>query len=144
MINLKSKQKIALDTNIFICALNPKDSRHKLCLKILEQIGQKDINAFISTMVLEEFFVKIYKLKKLQEIDYFLDFITMRGLAVIMDVNKDIALSAAKIRAEFNVEAPDAIHLASAVESGAKLFITTDRKLPRKVGKLTIKIIDIP
>lgn len=140
MINLKFKQKIALDTNIFICALNIKDLRHKICLNILEQIDQKNISAFIFTMVLEEFFTKIYKLNK-QGIDYFLDFFVMKGKVMVVDINKDVALKAAKIRAQFNLKAPDALHLASALESGARIFITTDRKLPRKIGKLTINLL---
>lgn len=37
---------------------------------------------------------------------------------------------------------PDAIHLASAIESGAKIFITTDNKLPRKIVGLTIQALD--
>lgn len=141
MINLKPKQKIALDTNIFICALNQEDSRHKVCLKILEQVDQKGINAFVSAIVLEEFFVKIYKLNKQKEINYFLDFITMGGSVVVIDVNRDIALTAAKIRANYYIKVPDAIHLASAIEAGAKIFVTTDKKLPRKIGKLTIKVL---
>lgn len=141
MINLKAKQKIALDTNIFICALNKKDLRHKVCLQVLEQINQKNIIAFISTIVLEEFFVKIYKLNKQKEVGYFLDFITMGGLTPIIDVSKKIALRAAKIRAEFNLKGPDALHLASAIEVRAKTFITTDKRLPRKIGKLNVKVL---
>lgn len=142
MINLKSKQKIALDTNIFICALNKNDSRHIVCLEILKQINPKDINAFISALVLEEFFIRIYKQNQVQNIPYLLDFITVGRIITILDINSKIALKAGELRAEYaTLKTPDAIHLASAIICGASLFITADKKLPRKIGKLKVKVL---
>lgn len=142
MINLKSKQKIALDTNIFICALNQKDARYEVCLNILQQIDQKGINAFISTIVLEEFFIQAFKQKQVQKIPYLLDFITGGNIITLLDITSKIALKAAQLRADYtSLRAPDALHLASAVETGAKVFFTTDRKLPRKIGRLKVEIL---
>lgn len=92
-------------------------------------------------MVVEEFFVKVYKSGREKELESILDFITLGGLAKLVDVNKQIALLAAKIRADYRIQAPDAIYLASAIEAGAKVFITTDKRLPKKVGKITVKIL---
>lgn len=141
MINLRIQQKVAFDTNIFICALNQKDNRHKEALYTLEEIKKRGLSAAISILVLGEFFIRIYKQNRGKETSSLLDFITIGGLVVILDVDKEIALLAAKLRAKFpSLRTPDAIHLASAIESGAKVFITTDKKLPRKVGKLKVEV----
>ena len=133
---------IALDTNIFISAFNEKSPKNKQTRELLDQIQNDSIKVFISVILLEEFFVRVYKLKQEAETDTFLDFIALGGLCTIIDTNKPIALLAAKLRAQYpSLRAPDAIHLASAIESGARIFITTDRRLPKKIGKLEIKTI---
>jgi predicted nucleic acid-binding protein len=45
-----------------------------------------------------------------------------------------IADRAAQLRGEHRLEAPDAIHLATALESGATVFVTNDRDLPPLPG----------
>lgn len=142
MINIHNLGKVALDTNIFICALNLKDSRQEAALSILEEIKKKQLNASVSVLVLEEFFIRIHKQNREKEISSLLNFITIGELLVILDVNKEIALLAAKLRAEYpSLRSPDAIHLASAINVGAGVFITTDKRLPRKVDKLTVKVL---
>lgn len=132
---------IALDSNIFIRSLDDPGSLGEKSRNLLEDLRQTAPKVFISVMVLEEFFVKVYKQGRAADLNNILDFITMGGLATLVDVNRQIALLAAKIRADYNIKAPDAIHLASVIESGAKVFITTDKRLPRKIGKLTIKVL---
>lgn len=132
---------IALDSNIFIRSLDDPGPLGEKSRTFLEKLRQTTSKVFISVMVLEEFFVKVYKQGKDKDLNSILDFITMAGLVRLVDVNRQIALLAAKIRADYNIKAPDAIHLASAIESGAKVFITTDKRLPRKVDKLTIKVL---
>lgn len=132
---------IALDSNIFIRALDDPGHLGEKSRTFLEKLRQVTSKVFISVMVLEEFFVKVYKQGKDKDVNSILDFITMGGLVQLVDVNRQIALLAAKIRADYNIKAPDAIHLASAIEVGAKVFITTDRRLPKKIGKLKIEVL---
>lgn len=139
--SMRKSSTIALDSNIFIRALDDPDSLGAEARSLLENIRETSPNVSISVMVLEEFFVRVYKQKREKDLDNILDFITMGGLVTLVDVNKQIALLAAKIRALYNVKAPDAVHLASAIEVGAKVFITTDKRLPRKIGKLVIKVL---
>lgn len=142
MIDFKIRHTVALDTNIFICALNKKDSRQEKSLKILVQIKEKNIKVSISVLVLEEFFIRIYKQNQEENISSLLDFISMGNMVAVLDVNKELALQAAKLRAQYSsLRTPDAIHLASAIEAGANIFITTDRRLPRKIGKLTVRVL---
>lgn len=132
---------IALDSNIFIRALDDSGSLGEKSKNLLLELRQTTPKVFISVMVLEEFFVKVYKTGREADLNNIMDFITMGGSVQLVDINRQIALLAAKIRADYNIKAPDAIHLASAIESGAKIFITTDKRLPRKISKLTIKIL---
>lgn len=133
---------VSLDTNIFISALNENSSKNKQSIEVLKRIQVKSDRVFISAILLEEFFVRVYKLKQEKDIDANLEFINLGGLCTIVDMNTSVALLAAKLRAEYSsLRAPDAIHLASAIENKAKVFITTDRRLPRKIGNLKIEML---
>ena len=136
-----SSQTIALDSNIFIRSLDDSTSLGEKARKFLEQLKDSS-RIFISAMVLEEFFVRVYKEKREKEIPILLEFITLGGLCTIINIDQAIALAAARLRAEIpSLRAPDALHIASAIESGAKIFYTTDKRLPRKINKLAIKLI---
>lgn len=135
-------QTIALDTNIFIIALDEENPKNKYARALLEKIKVNQTRVFISVIVLEEFFVKVYKTKQQKNIDYNLEFISLNGLCTILDVNRQIALLAASLRAEYlSLRAPDAIHLATAIASGAKVFITTDRRIPKNVKGLKVIVL---
>lgn len=139
---IKKSQVISLDSNIFIRALDNPTTLGEKARQLIEQIKQFSSTVFISTMLLEEFFVRVYKEKRDTDIESYLSFISLGGLCTVVDINEPIALLAAKLRAEYpSLRAPDAIHLASGIESGAKIFFTTDRRLPKKIDKLEIKIL---
>lgn len=139
---IKPSHKISLDSNIFIRAMDDPTILGEKARDLIAQITEISPTIYISTMLLEEFFVRVYKEKRDKDIESYLEFISLGGLCTIVEINQQIALLAAKLRAQYpSLRAPDAIHLASAIESGAKVFITTDRRLPKKVGKLQIKVL---
>ena len=51
-----------------------------------------------------------------------------------VEVSYAIADRAAQLRAEHGLAAPDAIHLGTALECGAEVFVTNDRDLPAVPG----------
>jgi predicted nucleic acid-binding protein len=56
------------------------------------------------------------------------------------EISKDILVKAAELRFEYGIKTPDALHMASAVISGSKVFLTQDKKLLalKKIKSLTI------
>ena len=131
-------QTIAIDTNILISAFNnPQGNSGELLDKIINSPTQ----VFISTLVFEEFLVKIYREKLEKDITLYEDFLTAGGLFTVVDMNRQIAKKAAQVRSNTNIKAPDAIHIATAIESKAKAFFTSDKRIPRKIENLTISII---
>lgn len=139
---IKKSQTISLDSNIFIRTIDDPSILGEKARNLIEQIKEVSPVIFISTMVLEEFFVRVFKERKDKDIPTLLEFISLGGLCTIVEMNQAIALGAAKLRASYSsLRAPDAIHLASAIESGAKIFITADKRLPKKIGGLQIKTL---
>jgi predicted nucleic acid-binding protein len=59
---------------------------------------------------------------------------------VVKPLDSATAVRAAELRAAYGVRVPDALHLATAVVSGAEIFITNDRGLKRVKG---IEVYDL-
>jgi predicted nucleic acid-binding protein len=142
LITLKKDQRVALDSNIFIAAYNKESPHYTKSVNILEQILVTNSVVYISVLVFEEFLVKIYRKGLESNLSSYENFLTRNGKFIVVDFDKKVARKAAQIRAKYpNIKTPDAIHLASAIESGAKEFITADKRLPQKIEKLTIKVL---
>jgi predicted nucleic acid-binding protein len=47
-----------------------------------------------------------------------------------IDIDSNIAESAAQLRASYNLQTPDAIQMAAAIAGGASFFFTNDARLP--------------
>ena len=130
---------VALDTNIFINALSEKQSISVPAEQVLEKISKESPVVYISVLVFEEFFIRIFKDNLDKRIAYYEDYITGGGFYTVVNVDRRIARQAAKIRAKYRaIKAPDAIHIASAQEVGAKIFLTFDRRIPRKIDRLSV------
>jgi predicted nucleic acid-binding protein len=56
-------------------------------------------------------------------------------------LDEGIAEEAARLRAQYNMRTPDAIHLATAIRSGASWFLTNDAGLPSVPG-ISILMLD--
>lgn len=141
ILSIRNLDTISLDSNIFIRALDDKGVLGDQARIFLEQIKQIKPKIFISTILLEEFFVKVFKQKRQSQLPFILDFLTLGQLVNILDINQEIAIEAARLRAKYGIKAPDAIHLASAISAGANIFITTDRRMPRKIKSLKILVL---
>jgi len=59
----------------------------------------------------------------------------------MLAVDAAMARCAVAIRAQYGVRVPDALQVAAALESGATLFVTNDRRLA-KIRELTVIVLD--
>ena len=60
---------------------------------------------------------------------------------MLREINYNIAVKAAKIRAEYGLKTPDSIFIATAIYESAQVFITNDIKL-KKVSEIDFIILD--
>ena len=66
-INIKSSQAISLDTNIFIRSLDDPTQSGDEARDLIVHIQKIAPRVFISAILLEEFFVRVYKDKREKE-----------------------------------------------------------------------------
>lgn len=137
-INLLPNQTISLDSNIFINALEKDNSLGDKAREVFIKIKKDGIRTYTSVITLQEVFVGVYKEQLEEKSAKYMDFITGGGSITLVDVTKQIAFLAARIRAEYKVSTPDSIQLATAIDKGASIFITEDRAIPSLIYKLKV------
>ena len=116
-------RKSHADTSWLIALLNPLDISHKLAVRQLEELNAP---ASISTFVLAELMVSFEKSDigsipvTLREIE--------KSFSPIVELSKEIAISAAKIRSSSKITLGDAIVIATALDQNSDL-LTFDKNM---------------
>jgi len=88
----------------------------------------------MATMALLELQVGPYAKHDRELVEYYYDSLTNMPNVRWLPLDMVIADRAAQLRAEYRLKTPDAVHLATAIESEATLFVTNDRDMPRIPG----------
>lgn len=123
---LAGHKRIALDTSVWIYHLEGSAAYGRAADSVLEAIAQGRVEGVASELVLLELLVA--PLKKgaqdvADEIELALSHFPHLRLA---PVTRPVLGRAAEIRARYGLRTPDAIMVATAVESGATLAVTND------------------
>lgn len=129
MTTLSNFKLVGIDSNIFIYYFEENAQFDKASKKIFDGLSVKIIHGVTSVLTLAEVLSK----KGLPDniaLDLEESFFEIPNLA-ILEVNRSIAKDAAKIRRKYGFRTPDAIQLATALNSKAKAFITNDERLKR-------------
>ena len=60
----------------------------------------------------------------------------------IVDIDRNVARTAAQLRAKYNVAPPDALQVAASLSFGAKAFLTNDKRLSRLQEFIDVHVLD--
>ncbi|MBR1396055.1 MAG: PIN domain-containing protein [Selenomonadaceae bacterium] len=126
-------KKIFLDTSpiIYMLDKNVVESLKEKTQRIFLSINEQEIepNFVISTITCEEYLVIPYRTNNQSAVESLWHFISDSHIT-IYEVNMDIAVKAAQIRADYKYfKAMDALQLATACVNGCDLFLTNDSQL---------------
>jgi len=138
IINFKT---VAVNSNIFIYQFEENKKYFNFTnhlLKLAEQ--EKKIKIYFSVIGVAELLTGPAKSKNNQLYDAYIVFFDSAQNIKIINVNYEAAKQAAKLRVNYNIKTPDALHLACAIESGCEVFITNDKDL-EKVQEIKIIVI---
>ncbi|HBY56738.1 MAG TPA: PIN domain nuclease [Candidatus Atribacteria bacterium] len=140
MEDLKGKI-VGLDTMVFIYHFEENQLYSPLTLSIFESLEKGNFNAITSILTLLEILVKPKKENNLLLTErYKLLFETFPNLQV-KEINENIADIASSLRANYNINTPDAIQIATSLEAKADTFITNDATL-KKISEIEVLLLD--
>lgn len=137
MNGIKNLKLVALDSNVFIYNLEQNPTYVQFTDSIFNKLIMKKLKAVTSIVSLTE--VLSYPKIENKEKQIAEDFFSTPNLQVI-DVGREIAIKAAKIRREYGFRLPDSVQLATAISHKADVFITNDIRL-KKLKDIKVLLI---
>ena len=139
MEKLKGKV-VGLDTMVFIYHFEENRAYSPLTFSIFENLEEGNFNGITSILTLLETLVKPKKENNLLLTErYKLLFETFPNLQV-KELNENIADIASSLRANYNINTPDAIQIATSLEARADIFITNDATL-KKISEIKVLLL---
>lgn len=139
MEKLKGKV-VGLDTMVFIYHFKENQAYSPLTFSIFENLEKGNFNGITSILTLLEILVKPKKENNLLLTErYKLLFETFPNLQV-KEINENIADIASSLRANYNINTPDAIQIATSLEVKADIFITNDVTL-KKISEIKVLLL---
>lgn len=125
-LNVNRYRSIGLDTNLFIYYFQRHPHFGPLVREVFRSLSLRQTTQSTSVLTITE----LLSFKATEDALHRLEHeLTTMPFLTIIDVNKDIARHAAKIRRVYGFRFVDAIQLATALHAGADSFITNDKKL---------------
>jgi len=139
MEELKGKV-VGLDTMVFIYHFEENQIYSPLTFSIFESLEKGNFNSITSVLTLLEVLVKPKRENNsLLTERYKLLFENFPNLQV-KTLNENIADIASTLRANYNINTPDAIQIATSLEAQADIFITNDTSL-KKVTEIKVLLL---
>ena len=139
MEKLKGKI-VGLDTMVFIYHFEENQAYSPLTFSIFESLEKGNFKGITSILTLLEILVKPKEDNNLLLTErYKLLFETFPNLEV-KTLNENIADIASSLRANYNINTPDAIQIATSLEVKADIFITNDANL-KKISKIKVLLL---
>jgi predicted nucleic acid-binding protein len=135
---LQRHQRIALDTSIFIYQLETNPKYLPLTDDIFAWIERPGSRALTSTITMTELLVQPYRESDDQRVDQFYGLLSTYPNLEWIAPGLEIADLAAQLRALHRLRTPDALQVATAMQSRASAFITNDPVFQRVTGLETL------
>ena len=139
---LESYSRIGLDSSIFIYQFEAHPNYLPLSEQIFKQIEKKNLAGITSTITLMELSVRPWQLGREDAAREYETLLINFPNLTIVDIDREVARQAAKLRAAHLLRPADALQVASCLVHQGEAFVTNDRRLAR-VGKvLDLLILD--
>ncbi len=120
------KDKILIDTDIWIDYLDGSSEFHKEAIKIINLI--RNVKCVVSSILITEVNTGYYKIGEKEKAQIFIKNLRKIRNLKIISINGEIADKAAELRASYGLSTPDTIIASTAIISGAKVIYTRNLK----------------
>ena len=138
-LNLKGKI-IGLDTMIFIYHFEENQIYSPLTFSIFESLEKGNFNAITSILTLLEILVKPKRESNLILTERYKILLETFPNLQVKALDENIADVASSLRANYNINTPDAIQVATSLEAQADIFITNDTSL-KKITEIKVLLL---
>jgi len=127
--DIKRFSRIAIDTNAFIYLMERHPKYFDVVRELFNAVEIGRVYAISSVLLITEVLTKPLKDGNKGLADRYLAFVSTFPNLGLREIDQNVTLQAAKLRACYGFKTPDALFLATAMEEKAEAFITNDVRL---------------
>jgi len=138
-------KRVYFDVNVFIYAVEPSENMQlafATVTRLFELAATEQILAMTSELSLAEALVGAYK-NNPALVALYEELFTHRAEMTVYAVDRDVLITAARLRSQQTIALADAIHVATALNHQADVFITQDKRLQPPTGLLKLTLEDL-
>ncbi|MBD2391762.1 PIN domain-containing protein [Aphanizomenon flos-aquae NRERC-008] len=140
--NLQGVRRLFLDTAPVIYFVEQHPKYFHLSLEVFKQIQNTPLIGVVSPITLAECLVQPYRLKQTELQQEFIELMTENdNIEFVGFINETIAIEAAQIRARYNLQLPDALQIAVALNAECEAFLTNDLTFKR-ITELRVLVLN--
>jgi predicted nucleic acid-binding protein len=136
-INKLSGSRVYFDVNPIIYFIEQNTQFAEAVTPVFEMIGDGSIVAYTSELSLTEILIKPIRDNLNQVIQAHKELLLDPELFTLISPNQDTFLLAAELGGKMSMRTPDAIHMACAIESKCKYFVTNDKGI-KSTGDVSV------
>lgn len=128
-------KKVYVDTNICIYLVEWFTPLQDILTEIWYLLSHRMFQAHSSELTLWETLIQPYKTNKNHLVRHFQSFLEESGAFTLSPTLRTTYILAAELCAKTSLKMPDAIHIATALETECDIFFTNDKriKIPEKI-----------
>ncbi len=130
-LKIPAGSRVAFDTPVLIYFLEHHPRFYQEVQQLFERMEGGDIHGVLSSLALTELLVPAFRVSQADKAQAVLSLLSGFPNLNILDVTTSIAVTAARLRGEYKLNTPDALHAATALHAKANALITNDRDLLR-------------
>jgi predicted nucleic acid-binding protein len=134
-------QTLSMDTSPFIYLVEKHPVYEARIVAIFGEVGAGHIQVITSMLTLTEVLTMPLIKKQSHYVNEYRAMLLNTQSILSIPVDSVVAERAAELRAKYGLKTPDALHIATALETGCHAFLTNDMKL-KQVTEIQILILD--
>lgn len=123
------RERYYVDTNVVIAIVEGSEQLSDTQFEFVARVDNGECEALTSELTLAECLAKPMADRNAALVETYLHFLDNRQNFPVVPVSRTTWIAAARLRGEQGIRLPDALHLASAVETGCSVFLTNDRRI---------------
>lgn len=129
ILNAIQGERVYLDTNVFIYALEGYPDFVDELTELFENFDEGNLRAVTSELTLAEVLVRPFIDGNVERQTAYQQVLQSSEALEVVTVSRDVLIEAARLRSVSTLRLPDAIHGATARLTGCETFLTNDRRL---------------
>ncbi|MEM1950402.1 MAG: PIN domain-containing protein, partial [Candidatus Caldarchaeum sp.] len=131
--------RILLDTNVFVAARNRDEPFHSQPMKLIELVDTGRIKCVVPTLVIAELCAGYHQEDDEKGLHELLTALLTTPNYEITPMDDKTACEAGKLRSRLSLRLPNAIIVATALDTGANTIVTYDEQLKKAENYVAVK-----